>query len=122
MDGTDVWPRISPGGRPAVYVTRDAGKKPPAARCGEASTRAPALKNKDRNAAFPIDRMIRVPAGALYDWSENTRVGFGFQQFNVQNARLNNDAVKGEYDWNDIFFLSFNVNWEKLPWNDWGAF
>jgi photosystem II stability/assembly factor-like uncharacterized protein len=25
MDGTDVWPRTSPGGRPAVFVTRDAG-------------------------------------------------------------------------------------------------
>jgi hypothetical protein len=26
MDGTDVWPRTSPGGKPAVYVTRDAGE------------------------------------------------------------------------------------------------
>jgi hypothetical protein len=26
MDGTEVWPRTSPGGRPAVYGTRDAGK------------------------------------------------------------------------------------------------
>jgi photosystem II stability/assembly factor-like uncharacterized protein len=26
MDGTDVWPRTSPGGRPAVYATVDAGK------------------------------------------------------------------------------------------------
>ncbi len=26
MDGTTVWPRVSPGGRPAVYLTRDAGK------------------------------------------------------------------------------------------------
>jgi photosystem II stability/assembly factor-like uncharacterized protein len=26
MDGTDVWPRTSPGGRPAAYVTRNAGK------------------------------------------------------------------------------------------------
>jgi len=26
MDGTDVWPRISPGGRPAIYRTRDAGR------------------------------------------------------------------------------------------------
>ncbi len=26
MDGQTVWPRTSPGGRPAVYVTRDAGK------------------------------------------------------------------------------------------------
>lgn len=26
MDGTDVWPRISPGGQPAAYVTRNAGR------------------------------------------------------------------------------------------------
>jgi photosystem II stability/assembly factor-like uncharacterized protein len=26
MDGTDVWPRTSPSGRPAAYVTRDAGQ------------------------------------------------------------------------------------------------
>lgn len=25
MDGTDVWPRTSPGGKPAVYLTRDGG-------------------------------------------------------------------------------------------------
>ena len=26
MDGTSVWPRTSPGGKPAVYTTRDAGR------------------------------------------------------------------------------------------------
>ena len=26
MDGTSVWPRVSPGGRPAVFRTRNAGK------------------------------------------------------------------------------------------------
>jgi hypothetical protein len=26
MDGTEVWPRVSPGGKPAAYVTYDAGK------------------------------------------------------------------------------------------------
>ncbi|HYM12747.1 MAG TPA: hypothetical protein VEU62_18560 [Bryobacterales bacterium] len=26
MDGTTVWPRTSPGGRPATYITRNAGK------------------------------------------------------------------------------------------------
>lgn len=26
MDGSDVWPRTSPGGRPAAYVTRDGGE------------------------------------------------------------------------------------------------
>ncbi|HJQ57466.1 MAG TPA: exo-alpha-sialidase [Vineibacter sp.] len=27
MDGSDVWPRVSPGGKPAVYVTHDAGAR-----------------------------------------------------------------------------------------------
>jgi photosystem II stability/assembly factor-like uncharacterized protein len=26
MDGTQVWPRTSPGGKPAAYGTRDAGR------------------------------------------------------------------------------------------------
>jgi hypothetical protein len=26
MDGTDVWPRTSPGGKPAAYVSRDGGE------------------------------------------------------------------------------------------------
>ena len=26
MDGTEVWPRVSPDGKPAVYMTRNAGK------------------------------------------------------------------------------------------------
>ncbi len=26
MDGSDVWPRVSPGGRPAVYVSHDGGE------------------------------------------------------------------------------------------------
>ncbi|MBI3505102.1 MAG: glycosyl hydrolase [Proteobacteria bacterium] len=26
MDGTEVWPRTSPGGKPAIYATKDAGK------------------------------------------------------------------------------------------------
>jgi photosystem II stability/assembly factor-like uncharacterized protein len=26
MDGTSVWPRVSIGGKPAVYVTRNGGK------------------------------------------------------------------------------------------------
>jgi photosystem II stability/assembly factor-like uncharacterized protein len=26
MDGSTVWPRVSPGGKPAAYVTRDGGK------------------------------------------------------------------------------------------------
>ena len=38
MDGTDVWPRTSPDGRPAVYVTRDAGAS--WTRCDDGPARA----------------------------------------------------------------------------------
>ena len=47
MDGTDVWPRTSPGGKPAAYVTRDAGESwtasgsRPAARAGVVHRAAP---------------------------------------------------------------------------------
>jgi hypothetical protein len=27
MDGTDVWPRVSPGGKPAIYRSRNAGRR-----------------------------------------------------------------------------------------------
>ena len=39
MDGTDVWPRTSPDGKPAAYVTRDAGASLDAARHGPAGAR-----------------------------------------------------------------------------------
>ena len=39
MDGTDVWPRSSPDGRPAVYVTRDAGRRGSARTTGSPSGR-----------------------------------------------------------------------------------
>ena len=60
MDGTAVWPRTSPGGKPAVYVTRDAGpswerqdrgfpREP-----GLVHRQAPGLLRRSRNAAGPL--------------------------------------------------------------------
>ena len=46
MDGTDVWPRTSPGGVPAVYGTRDGGK----------SWRKLAAGLPTRNAWFTVKR------------------------------------------------------------------
>ena len=43
MDGTDVWPRTSPDGKPAVYVTRDARRELAAAR-----SRLPASRRGSR--------------------------------------------------------------------------
>jgi long-chain fatty acid transport protein len=75
------------------------------------------VRTKDRIAALPLDRQIRVGAGALYEWSQDTRVGFGFQWLSFGEANLRNNAVRGNYDWNDAFFVFVNVNWSKLPWS-----
>jgi long-chain fatty acid transport protein len=75
------------------------------------------VRTKDRIAALPLDRQIRVGAGALYRWSEHTRVGMGFQWLSFGEAKLRNNAVRGDYDWNDAFFFFFNVDWSELPWS-----
>ena len=40
MDGTEVWPRVSPGGRPAAYRTRDGGASWQRQGCGMPSEQA----------------------------------------------------------------------------------
>lgn len=80
------------------------------------------VKNKYRNAAFPIDRQFRYAVGALHDYTEDTTLGFGFEFVDLGKARLNNNVVKGKYDRNFAMFLNFTVNWKGLPWEDWGTF
>lgn len=80
------------------------------------------VKNKHRNAAFPIDRQYRYAIGALHDYTEDTTLSFGFEFVDLGKARLRNDAVKGEYDRNFALFLNFSVNWKGLPWKEWGTF
>jgi len=75
----------------------------------------------DRITAFPIDRQIRYAVGALYDKSENTRFGMSFVWADLGRSKVRSDFVKGDYEDNDIFFLTFNVNWKKLPWSNWGS-
>ena len=75
-----------------------------------------AVDTKNRNAALPVDRQIRVGVGAIHDWSEHTTIGMSFMWLNLGDAKLNNQFVKGEYERHDIFFLGLNVNWAKLPW------
>ena len=80
------------------------------------------LSIHDRITAFPIDRQIRYAVGALYDKSENTRVGMSFVWADLGRSKVRSLFVKGDYEDNDIFFLTFSVNWKKLPWSNWGSF
>ena len=81
-----------------------------------------ALDNSDRTVAFPIDRQTRLAFGALYDWSESTRIGMSFEWLNLGKAKVNDSFVKGDYQSNDAIFFGLNVNWKKLPWSNWGTF
>jgi long-chain fatty acid transport protein len=84
-----------------------------------------ALNTSDRIAALPIDEQWRWGIGGVYEWSENTTLGFGFQYLNGGDANLSEDtigAVTGNYKNNDFFFFMINLNFAKLPWDGMATF
>ena len=74
------------------------------------------VSKSDRITAFPIDRQFRYAVGALYDWSEFTRLGFSFEYVDLGDAQIRSTFVRGSYTENDLYFLTVNVGWRKLPW------
>jgi long-chain fatty acid transport protein len=76
-----------------------------------------ALKDSDRTAALPIDRLWTLAVGALYDWSEKLQIGFNFVWADLGSAPLNNTTVKGKYRRNDLFLFGLSFDWKKLPWS-----
>jgi long-chain fatty acid transport protein len=81
-----------------------------------------AVKNKHRNAALPVDRQFRYAIGTLHDYSEQTRIGLGFEFVDLGEGRIRNDSLRGKYDRNFVLFLNLSVNFKGLPWKDWGTF
>jgi len=81
-----------------------------------------AVNTKDRITALPVDRQLRVGVGTIHQYSETTQLGFGFLWVDLGDARVNNSVVKGDYERQQIFLLSLNVNWSKLPWAGRGTF
>jgi long-chain fatty acid transport protein len=71
----------------------------------------------DRTADMPVDRQVRFGIGAQYDWSEKTRVGANFSYANLGPARIDSSTLKGDYRRNQLFSVSFYVNWGELPWS-----
>ena len=55
--------------------------------------------------------------GALYDWSENLRLGLSFNWVDLGNAPVNNIRVKGKYRDNDLYIFGLSLHWKKLPWS-----
>jgi long-chain fatty acid transport protein len=75
-----------------------------------------ALRTRDRTPALPIDEQWRFGFGGRYKWTEHKTLGFSFQYLSLGNARINNAALKGDYENNDIYFFQMSLNFAKLPW------
>jgi long-chain fatty acid transport protein len=77
---------------------------------------SPVKKSRDRVAALPIDRQIRVAVGAQYAWSDTLNVGGALEYVNLGRGSINNSTLKGDFDRNNTFLLAFNLGW-KSPTN-----
>ena len=62
---------------------------------------------------LPVDRQWRFALGAVYDWSDETRVGVSYTYLDGGSSPLDLSLgpgrLKGEYDTNRIHFLAFWV-------------
>jgi long-chain fatty acid transport protein len=76
-----------------------------------------ALRDGDRTAALPVDRIYTLGVGGLYDWSESVRLGLSFAWASLGEAPLDNAFVKGKYGMNDMFLFGLSLYWKKLPWS-----
>ena len=71
---------------------------------------------EQRTADMPIDRQVRISAGATYRLSQRTTIGSALTYADFGNARISNTngggTVVGDYSTNRIIFAGFNVNWK----------
>ena len=58
----------------------------------------------------------------VYDWTPDKTLGVSLQYTNLGKSKINNDALKGDYRDNNIFFLQMSINFKKLPWDGKASF
>jgi long-chain fatty acid transport protein len=75
-----------------------------------------------RTADLPVDRQIRLSAGARFDKSDRVTLGGAITYADLGDAEIDNGgvrpvtgdswAVEGDFDTNRAVFVAFNVNWK----------
>jgi long-chain fatty acid transport protein len=70
------------------------------------------VDSDDRTPDMPIDRQIRYATGAQYKWKQDVSLGGQFVYADYGKAKIRNALLKGDYERNDIFFFSMNLNWK----------
>ena len=70
------------------------------------------VDDEDRTADLPVDRQIRFAAGAEYVLSPTMTVGGSFNYTNLGDAEIDRPNLKGDYETNSFFVLSFYSKWK----------
>jgi len=80
------------------------------------------VHNKNRTLALPVDQQVRASAGALYNLSEKTQLGFGLVYAWLGEGAVRTPGVRGDYDTNQFFLLNLTFSARKLPWSGMATF
>lgn len=75
------------------------------------------VSRSDRTADMPIDEQYRLGVGAQYLGFENRVVGANFSWTHLGEAKIRSSSLRGKYDRNELFSLTFYVSFDKLPWS-----
>lgn len=76
-----------------------------------------AFSNKNRIAAMPFDRQIRVGTGVRYNLGDDMTIGLAYEYLNLGDGELQQSSalggtLSGNFKTNDIHFVAFTVNWQ----------
>jgi long-subunit fatty acid transport protein len=73
------------------------------------------VKAKNRTADMPIDRQWRL-ATSLQMTQEKRTYGVNFSYANLGKSKIRSSNLRGSYDHNQLFSLTFYVSLGNLPW------
>lgn len=66
---------------------------------------------EDRTPDLPVDRQIRLAAGAEYELNQTTTLGASLVYVDLGDAEINRSSLRGEYDNNRYVFLGLYSKW-----------
>ena len=66
---------------------------------------------EDRTPDLPVDRQIRIAAGAEYELDQTTTLGASLVYVDLGDAEIEKTALRGEYDDNRYVFLGLYSKW-----------
>jgi long-chain fatty acid transport protein len=67
---------------------------------------------QNRNAQLPVDRQVRVAAGARYEVKDSLSIGGYVNYADLGKARIEGERFGGKYDDNTLLQLMVNANWK----------